>query len=100
MAGLGYCLNMVTRQEYFTLRNVFHSSDLLIFFSFSHVFTTRWSPPFDKLSLIRADKGRVKKYGGKYGGGGGGWAGAFGNVVDKKHMAYVLPSVQKWLTHP
>ena len=26
---------------------------------------------------------------------GGGWAGAFGNVVDKKHMAHPLPSAQK-----
>ena len=31
---------------------------------------------------INAVKGLVKKYRG----GGGGWAGAFGNVVDKKHM--------------
>ena len=29
------------------------------------------------------------------GGGGGGWAGAFGNVVDKKHMTHPLPSAQK-----
>ena len=28
-------------------------------------------------------------------GGGGGWAGAFGNVVDKKHMTHPLPSAQK-----
>ena len=28
-------------------------------------------------------------------GGGGGWAGAFGNVVVKKHMTHPLPSVQK-----
>ena len=35
-------------------------------------------------------KGLVKKYGG-----GGGWAGAFGNVVDKKHMTHPLPSAQK-----
>ena len=28
-------------------------------------------------------------------GGGGGWAGAFGNVVDKKHMTYPLPSAKK-----
>ena len=27
--------------------------------------------------------------------GGGEWAGAFGNVVDKKHMAHPLPSAQK-----
>ena len=33
-------------------------------------------------------KGLVKKYR-------GGWAGAFGNVVDKKHMAHLLPSAQK-----
>ena len=26
---------------------------------------------------------------------GGGWARAFGNVVDKKHMAHPLPSAQK-----
>ena len=26
---------------------------------------------------------------------GGGWAGAFGNVVDKKHMTQPLPSAQK-----
>ena len=26
---------------------------------------------------------------------GGGWAGAFGNVVDKKHMTHPLPSAQK-----
>ena len=38
-------------------------------------------------------KGLVKKY--REGGGGGGWAGAFGNVVDKKHMAHPLPSAQK-----
>ena len=25
----------------------------------------------------------------------GGWAGAFGNVVDKKHMTHPLPSTQK-----
>ena len=25
----------------------------------------------------------------------GGWAGAFGNVVDKKHMTHPLPSAQK-----
>ena len=30
----------------------------------------------------------------------GGWAGAFGNVVDKKHMTHPLPLAQKWLTHP
>ena len=35
------------------------------------------------------DKGLVKKYGG------GGWAGAFGNMVDKKHMTHPLPSAQK-----
>ena len=29
------------------------------------------------------------------GGGGGWWAGAFGNVVDKKHMTHPLPSAQK-----
>ena len=28
-------------------------------------------------------------------GGGGEWAGAFGKVVDKKHMAHPLPSAQK-----
>ena len=29
-------------------------------------------------------------------GGGGGWCiGAFGNVVDKKHMTHPLPSAQK-----
>ena len=39
----------------------------------------------------------VKKYRGW--GGGGGWIGAFGNVVDKKHMTHPLPSAQKWLTH-
>ena len=33
-------------------------------------------------------KGLVKKYR-------GGWAGAFGNVVDKKHMTHPLPSAQK-----
>ena len=37
-------------------------------------------------------KGLVKKYSG---GGGVGWAGAFGNVVDKKHMTQPLPSAQK-----
>ena len=33
---------------------------------------------------------------------GRGWAQAraFGNVVDKKHMAHPLHSVQSWLTHP
>ena len=36
------------------------------------------------------NKGLVKKYGG-----GGGWAGAFGNVVDKKHMAHPLRSAKK-----
>ena len=30
----------------------------------------------------------------------GGWAGAFGNVVDKKHRAHPLSSAQKWLAHP
>ena len=30
----------------------------------------------------------------------GGWAGAFGNVVDKKHMTNPLSSAQGWLTHP
>ena len=38
-------------------------------------------------------KGLVKKYREE-------WAGAFGNVIDKKHMAHPLPSAQKWLTHP
>ena len=33
-------------------------------------------------------------------GGGGRGAGAFGNVVDKKHMAHPFPSAQEWLTHP
>ena len=33
-------------------------------------------------------------------GGGGGWVGAFGNVVDKKHMTHPFSSAQKWLTHP
>ena len=28
-------------------------------------------------------------------GGEGGWTGAFGNVVDKKHMTHPLPSAQK-----
>ena len=41
-------------------------------------------------------KGLVKSMGGV----GVGWAGAFGNVVDKKHMAQPLPLAQKWLTHP
>ena len=27
--------------------------------------------------------------------GGGGWTGAFGNVVDKKHMTHPLPAAQK-----
>ena len=35
-------------------------------------------------------KGLVKKYRG-----GGGWAGAFGNVVDKKHVTHPLPLAQK-----
>ena len=35
-------------------------------------------------------KGLVKKYRG-----GGMWAGAFGNVVDKKHITHPLPSAQK-----
>ena len=30
-----------------------------------------------------------------WGGGGAGWAGAFGNVFDKKHMAQPLPLAQK-----
>ena len=34
-------------------------------------------------------KGLVKKYRG------GGWAGAFGNVVDKKHVTHPLPLAQK-----
>ena len=34
-------------------------------------------------------KGLVKKYRG------GGWAGAFGNVVGKKHMTHPLPLAQK-----
>ena len=33
-------------------------------------------------------KGLVKKYR-------GGWAGAFGNVVDKRHVTHPLPSAQK-----
>ena len=33
-------------------------------------------------------EGLVKKH---KGGGGGGWTGAFGNVVDKKHMTHPLP---------
>ena len=37
-------------------------------------------------------KGLVKKY--------RGWAGAFGNVVDKKYMTHPLPPSQKGLTHP
>ena len=37
---------------------------------------------------FRGCKGLVKKYR-------GGWAGAFGNVVDKKHMTHPLPSAQK-----
>ena len=37
---------------------------------------------------IIATKGLVKKYR-------GGWAGAFGNVADKKHMTHPLPSAQK-----
>ena len=41
---------------------------------------------------MELSQGLVKKYRG--GGGGGGWAGAFGNVVDKKHMAHPVPSAQ------
>ena len=42
------------------------------------------------MPMLAADaKGLVKKYTG------GGWAGAFGNVVDKKHMTHPLPSEQK-----
>ena len=41
---------------------------------------------------MELSQGLVKKYRG--GGGGGGWAGAFGNVVDKKHMAQPVPSAQ------
>ena len=37
-------------------------------------------------------QGLVKKY---RGGGGGGGLGAFGNVVDKKHMAHPVPSAQE-----
>ena len=40
---------------------------------------------------IHVCKGLVKKYRGE---------GAFGNVVDKKHIAHPLPAAQKWLTHP
>ena len=36
------------------------------------------------------NKRLVKKYGR-----GGGWAGAFGNLVDKKRMTHPLPSAQK-----
>ena len=41
-------------------------------------------------NLVDSRKGLVKKYRG-----GGGGAGAFGNVVDKKHMTHPLPSAQK-----
>ena len=40
---------------------------------------------------IQVNKGLVKKYKGEV----GVWARAFGNVVDKKHMAHPLPSAQK-----
>ena len=39
------------------------------------------------------NKGLVKNYKGEC-------AREFGNVVDEKHMARLLPSAQKWLAHP
>ena len=42
---------------------------------------------------MELSQGLVKKYRGGVGGGGGG-LGAFGNVVDKKHMAHPVPSAQ------
>ena len=41
---------------------------------------------------MELSQGLVKKYRG--GGGGGGGLAAFGNVVDKKHMAHPVPSAQ------
>ena len=65
------------------------------------VFTSCSFTPHFEISLmvsyygyeIWRHKGLVKKYR-------EGWAGAFGNVDDKKHMAHPLPSAQKWRTHP
>ena len=57
MGELRYCLNMVTRQEWLTSTNAFHSSNLPIFLSFSHVFTVVELRSFDKPSLVRAGKG-------------------------------------------
>ena len=43
---------------------------------------------------MELSQGLVKKYRGGGGEGGGGGLGAFGNVVDKKHMAHPVPSAQ------
>ena len=40
-------------------------------------------------------RGDLRDWSKSIGGGGGEWAGAFGKVVDKKHMAHPLPSAQK-----
>lgn len=45
------------------------------------------------LGVIYSILGTGKKV--EVGGGGGGWAGTFGNVVDKEHMAHPLPPEQK-----
>ena len=56
------------------------------------LFSSVDSPSEGKRFLVHLvlffNKGLVKKYR-------EGWAGAFGNVVDKKHMAHPLPSAQK-----
>ena len=46
---------------------------------------------FKLINLVLVIRDRSKSLGK----GGGGWAGAFGNMVDKKHMAHPLPSAQK-----
>ena len=47
------------------------------------------------LDSVRYQKLPVRDRSKSIGGGGAGWAGAFGNVVDKKHMTHPLRSAQK-----
>ena len=85
---------IILEVEYFIKSMIYQ---MLKFFKRIAYFIPRWSENlyFDL---------KVPKNTGKLGTGqkvwGRGWAGAFGNVVDKKHMAHPLPSAQKWLTHP